>query len=102
MEYKEVIALLEHGFTRDEIITMMEEANTDNENPTPTDNENPTPTDNEVFTSVVEEVKDVLNSFKNELTAMNILNSQIGPERSETGEDILAKIVNPITEDNKK
>ena len=94
MEYKEVIALLEHGFTRDEIITMMEEANTDNENPTPTDNE--------VFTSVVEEVKDVLNSFKNELTAMNILNSQIGPERSETGEDILAKIVNPITEDNKK
>lgn len=88
MKYDEIIKLLDAGYSREEIMAMKEQPEDQEE----THEEQEEQTD--PFASVVGELKDAITSMKNEITAMNIMNSRISDE-TRTGDDIIADIINP-------
>ena len=99
MKYKEIIKLLDAGYSRDEILAMKEEpAPTPDPEPTPAPADpEPTPAPApEPAADVMKEMKEMFAEMKKELTAMNILNSRQEPDDVKTGEDILASIINPV------
>ena len=95
MKYKEIIKLLDAGYSREEILAMKEE-------PAPAPDPEPTPNDPEPAPApdpaadVMKEMKEMFAEMKKELTAMNILNSRQESDEVKTGEDILASIINPV------
>ena len=109
MKYAEIIKLIEAGYSRDEIIAMQgdqgdqgdqqDPAQGDQQDPPQGDQQDPPQGD---FSGVMEEMKNIFSEFKNELQAMNIMNSQQRKDVEETSEDIIANIINPFDHDKKK
>jgi len=96
MKYEEIIKLLDAGYSRDEILAMKEEpapADPAPADPAPADPE-PAPAD--PAADVMKEMKEMFAEMKKELTAMNIMNSRQGADDVNSGEDILASIINPV------
>lgn len=100
MEYKEIIKLLDAGFSKDEIL-QMETADPEQKDPEQKDPEqndpeqkDPEQTDNEnALAEIMTQLKGAVEDMKKEFTAMNIMNSR--QEDDKTGEDIIANIINP-------
>ena len=107
MKYDEIVKMLDAGFTKDEIIDSMVDEKEENNDKLPikptesteSSNESSVNVINEAIVTALNEVKDAVQSFKNELTAMNIMNSQQQPESKSTSEQILASIINPSNEE---
>ena len=96
MKYEEIIKLLDAGYSRDEILAMKEEPAPADPEPAPADPE-PAPDDpKDITAGIMEEVKGMFAEMKKELTAMNIMNSRQGADDVNSGEDILASIINPV------
>lgn len=98
MDYKDIIKLLEAGYTRDEIMAMKADE-TPEEKPTDeTPEEKKSPSKDDDFISGIraelDSLKEVFTGFKNEITALNIMNSSIY-QHEESADDIIAKIINP-------
>lgn len=96
--YADVIKLLDAGYSREEILEMDEgvENQETPENSETSDSDDKTNPVNDAVTIALNEVKSVIEDFKKEVTAMNIMNSsQQGPGKQITGEEILANIINP-------
>ena len=93
MKYEEIMKLLDAGYTKEEIIAM-------GNDPQPAEPQDPQPAEPQDpqidISSAVNELKEVFADFKKELTAMNIMNSRI-ENPVESGEDVIAKIINPFT-----
>lgn len=87
MKYEEIIKLLDAGYSREEIMAM-KDAPAD---PTPAD---PTPADPNMA-DVMNEMKEMFNDMRKELTAFNIMNSNMPADNKRTSEDIIANIINP-------
>ena len=96
MKATEILKLLEAGYTKDEIIAMNEEIDTEEPTETSVDTNDASSVavDLTPFNEALTEMKDTFNGFMNELTAMNILNSKI-ENTEKTGDDIIANIINP-------
>lgn len=97
-ELSDIMKLLDAGYTKEEIMALENQPN--DEPPTEDDpQEEPrteSPAENNIdISSAVNELKEVFNGFKKELTAMNIMNSRID-KPDLTGEDVIAKIINPF------
>ena len=91
MKYDEIIKLLDAGYSREEIMAMKEQPNDQSEEP---EQEEKPEENTDQFAIVVGELKEAITSMKNEITAMNIMNSRISDE-TRTGDDIIADIINP-------
>lgn len=103
MDYKDIIKLLEAGYTRDEIMAMKvvetsEEKNVEEtpEEKTPEEKKSPSKDDDFIsgIRAELDGLKEVFTGFKNEITALNIMNSSIY-QHEETADDIIATIINP-------
>ena len=97
MKYAEIIKLLDAGYSREEILKMQEE----NVNPEIEPEATPEETSKEPdysFNDMMVEMKEAFDGFKKEMQAFNIMNSHIDVE-TKTGEDVMANIINPFTED---
>ena len=96
MKYEEIIKLLDAGYSREEILAMKEEPapapEPSQDDPEPA----PAPEPADITAGIMEEVKGMFAEMKKELTAMNILNSRQESDEVNTGEDILASIINPV------
>ena len=104
MNYSEIIKLLDAGYTREEIMSMSETTDPNieetkeepkkEEPDTSGSNTEETEVNNE-FTKALQEMKEMFTGFKNELQAMNIMNSQLrDPDLND--EDLIANIINPF------
>lgn len=89
MEYKEIIKLLEAGYTRDEIMAMGEETKKETEEVTEEVKEE-TKNSNDIA-----ELKEAIDGLKKEIIASNIMQSAIKGEQELTGEDVIANIISP-------
>ena len=85
MKYREVIKLLDEGFTRDEIIKMNTEETEETKEETKEDN----------VESAIDDLKSIVSDLKKEIIANNIINSSIKGEDLKTGDDVIANIINP-------
>ena len=107
MDYKDIIKLLEAGYSRDEIMAMKADE-TPEEKPVETPEERTddkkSPSKDDDFISGIraelDGLKEVFTGFKNEITALNIMNSSIY-QHEESADDIIAKIINPTYKDDK-
>ena len=90
MNYKEIIKLLDAGYTREEILQMDAKEPEPAPEPEPVPEPEPAPS----MDSIMTEVKDMFAEMRKELTAMNIMNSRLQDDHNEP-EDILANIINP-------
>lgn len=93
MKYKEIIKLLDAGYTREDIMNM------NNTDPDPEPEPEHTPDDPapapDITGEIMKEVRDMFAEMKKELIAMNIMQTNQGPDEVKTGEDALASIINP-------
>ena len=87
MKYEEIIKLLDAGYSREEILAM-KEAPAD---PAPADPAPAAPN----MADVMNEMKEMFNDMRKELTAFNIMNSNMPGDSERTSEDIIATIINP-------
>lgn len=103
MEYKEIIKLLNAGYSRDEILQMGENAGAgtgaDEDTAAGADAGADAGSDegaaaNELNTAI-SEMKNMFADFTKEITAMNIMNSQRGSDNENSVEDIIANIISP-------
>lgn len=104
MNRNDILKLIEAGYNKAEIEAMYktEEPKTEEpktEEPKAVEPKAETSSVNEVsqtITDALGELKSMFADFKNELTVMNIMNSNI-PQSIETADDVIAKIINPYT-----
>ena len=97
MKYAEIIKLLDAGYTREEILEMQSEnVNPDIEPEAAPEEKSKEPEYS--FNDMMVEMKEAFDGFKKEMQAFNIMNSHIDVEEK-TGEDVMANIINPYTED---
>ena len=101
MKYEEIIKLLDAGYSREEILAMKEEpapADPAPADPAPADPApaDPEPAPADPAADVMKEMKEMFAEMKKELTAMNIMNSRQNSDDVNSGEDILASIINPV------
>lgn len=101
MDYKEIIRLLDAGYSREEILQMGEDAGTDTGADAGEDAGADTGSDegaaagaNELNAAITE-MKSMFADFTKEITAMNIMNSQRGADNENSVEDIIANIISP-------
>ena len=87
MKYGEIIKLLNAGYSRDEILAMRDTP----ADPTPAD---PAPSEPNM-NDVMNEMKEMFNDMRKELTAFNIMNSKMPGDSERTSEEIIANIINP-------
>lgn len=87
MKYEEIIKLLDAGYSRDEILAMKVTP----ADPAPAD---PAPAEPNMA-DVMTEMKEMFNDMRKELTAFNIMNSNMPGDNERTSEDIIANIINP-------
>lgn len=95
MKYEEIIKLLDAGYTREEILNMKE-------TPAPEPAPEPTPEPVSEVSEVLKEMREAFNDMKKELTAFNIMNSNLPADSEKTSEDIIANIINPDPSSKKK
>ncbi len=101
MNYTEIIKLLDAGYTRDEIMKMKEEpeeqGKPDEEQGKP-DEEQGKPDEEQgkpdEMSGMFKEMKDMFAELRKEVTAFNIMNTNLPEEKS--GEDVMARIINPF------
>jgi len=97
MTYSEIIKLLDAGYSRDEIMQMNDAQNDDAQNDDAQNDDAQNDAQNDdVITGVMDEVKNMFAEMRKELVAMNIMNSSIGPDSTQTSEDVIANIINPF------
>jgi len=100
MDYKEIIRLLDAGYSREEILQMGEDAGADTGADEGADEGADTGSDegaagaNELNAAITE-MKSMFADFTKEITAMNIMNSQRGADNENSVEDIIANIISP-------
>ena len=101
MDYKEIIRLLDAGYSRDEIMQMGEDAGADTGTDEGSTDGADTGSDEGAAAGVPEihaaisEMKSMFSDFTKEITAMNIVNSQRGADNENSVEDIIANIISP-------
>lgn len=100
MNYSEIIKLLDAGYSRDEILKMQEDPQQDPEPKQEEPQQDPEPQQDQTA-AIMQEVKDMFAAMKKEFTAMNIMNSQQQSENVNTGDDAVAKIINPFKKEGK-
>lgn len=98
MKYEEIMKLLDAGYSRDEILKMESETQTEGQN-TDTETAQSKAPEAEIST-LVQEMRDAFAEMRKEFTAFNIMTSQQPPEQEKTGEDIIANIINPVMKKN--
>ena len=98
MKYEEIIKLLDAGYSRDEILKMESETQTEGQAAGEDALQSKTP-EAEIST-LVQEMRDAFAEMRKEFTAFNIMTSQQPPEQEKTGEDIIANIINPSMRKN--
>lgn len=101
MNYPEIIKLLDAGYTREEIMAMNEPEKEPEKEPENEPENNQEENKSDEFTSAIQEMKDIFTGFKNELQAMNIMNSRINNPDVDN-EDIIASIINPFDREKEK
>lgn len=89
MKYEEIIKLLDAGYTREEILNMKEAPKEEPKQ------EEQKPDMTEVFN----EMRNMFDDMRKEITAMNIMNSSRPADEEKTSEDIIANIINPTKKD---
>lgn len=108
--YVEVLRLLDEGFTRDEILAMDDQAEGEGTDEQSEEQAHASGQSekgaqdvlSEAVSSVLGEIKTVVEDFKKEITAMNIMNSQQkGGTSAPSGEEVLANIINPFNKKDK-
>lgn len=87
MKYEEIIRLLDAGYSREEILSMKDTP----ADPAPADPAPAAPN----MADVMNEMKEMFNDMRKELTAFNIMNSNMPGDSERTSEDIIATIINP-------
>lgn len=100
MEYKEIIKLLDAGYSREEIMQMQQEpeAGEQAEPEAGEPAEQETAADGaEELTAAISEMKKMFSDFTKEITAMNIMNSQQPADSANTVDDVIANIISPIS-----
>lgn len=101
MDYKEIIRLLDAGYSREDILQMGEDAGADTGADTREDAGADTGSDEGAATganelnAAISEMKSMFSDFTKEITAMNIMNSQRGVDNENSVEDIIANIISP-------
>lgn len=101
MKYDEIIKLLDAGYTREEIMSMNEEPNDEDEKPSGSGADEPEkPNDESEMSGLVKEMRDAFAEMRKEFTAFNIMASRQPEEK--TPEDIIANIINPTRKETKK
>lgn len=105
MDYKEIIKLLDAGYSRDEIINMGSAAEhgteqTSEQQPNEEHGTDPAHEQSAAITDVMNEMKSMFSEMKKEITAMNIMNSQQKVSTKST-DDIIASIINPSKKGDK-
>ena len=94
MKYEEIIKLLDAGYTREEILNMKD---TPAQEPAPESAPEPVAEVSEVL----KEMREAFNDMKKEMTAFNIMNSNLPAENERTSEDIIANIISPQPKNKK-
>lgn len=101
MDYKEIIRLLDAGYSRDEIMQMGEEyfADTGSDEgaaaAADTGSEEGAAAGANELNAAINEMKSMFSDFTKEITAMNIMNSQRAADNENSVEDIIANIISP-------
>lgn len=90
MKYEEIIKLLDAGYSREEILNMK-----DTPEPTPEPAPEPAPEPVSEVTEFLKEMREAFNDMKKEITAFNIMNSNLPTDNERTSEDIIASIISP-------
>lgn len=98
MKYEEIMKLLDAGYSRDEILKMESETQTEGQTVDTETTQSKAP-EAEIST-LIQEMRDAFAEMRKEFTAFNIMTSQQPPEQEKTGEDIIANIINPVMRKN--
>ena len=97
MQYTEIIKLLDAGYSREEILAMIDEPKTEETNNNSENNQDPDEKMNNNsdlgMSDLVKEMRDAFSEMRKEFTAFNIMSSRQPEEK--TPEDIIANIINP-------
>lgn len=106
MEYKEIIKLLDAGYSREEIMQMQQDPEAGEQaagEPEAGEQAEPeTAADgSEELTAAISEMKKMFSDFTKEITAMNIMNSQQSADIANTVDDVIANIISPTFNKNK-
>ena len=99
MEYKEIIKLLDAGYSREEIMQMQQDPEAGELAAEPEAGEQAEPEaaadGAEELTAAISEMKKMFSDFTKEITAMNIMNSQQPADSANTVDDVIANIISP-------
>jgi len=105
MEYKEIIKLLDAGYSREEIMQMQQDPEAGEPAGEPEAGEPAEPEaaadGAEELTAAISEMKKMFSDFTKEITAMNIMNSQQPADSTNTVDDVIANIISPTFNKNK-
>lgn len=106
MEYKEIIKLLDAGYSREEIMQMQHDPEAGEQaagEPEAGEQAEPEATadGSEELTAAISEMKKMFSDFTKEITAMNIMNSQQPADSANTVDDVIANIISPTFNKNK-
>jgi len=97
MKYEEIIKLLDAGYSREEILAMKDESDSEEKKPEEKKPEEKKPEEKKPeetgMSELITEMRDAFSEMKKEFTAFNIMSSRQPEEK--TPEDIIANIINP-------
>ena len=103
MDYKEIIKLLDAGYSREDILQMQEGNGNDTGNDTGEDTGAAAGASGaDELNAAIKDMKDMFTEFTKEITAMNIMNSQQSADSTNTAEEIIANIISPTTKNKKE
>lgn len=94
MKYEEIIKLLDAGYSREDILKMQAEPEDEKESGSDESGSHESGSAEPEVSAVITELKDAITSMKNEIMAMNIMNTRMTDDER-TGDDIIAEIINP-------
>lgn len=106
MEYKEIIKLLDAGYSREEIMQMQQDPEAGEQAAGEPEAGEPAEPEASVdgaeeLTDAISEMKKMFSDFTKEITAMNIMNSQQPADSANTVDDVIANIISPTFNKNK-
>ena len=107
MDYKEIIKLLDAGYSREDILQMQEGTGADEGAAAGADEGAAAGADEgasgaDELNAAIKDMKDMFTEFTKEITAMNIMNSQQSADATNTAEEIIANIISPTTKNKKE
>lgn len=101
MEYKEIIKLLDAGYSREEIMQMQQDPEAGEPEAGEAAEPEAAADGAEELTAAISEMKKMFSDFTKEITAMNIMNSQQPADSANTVDDVIANIISPTFNKNK-